>query len=802
MIRHLLTLTFRNYARHKISFLVNLTSLSVGIAAVLFIYLWVADEQRVDKFFDNDTRLYQVMNNMTFSQDIQTFDVTPIPLAPALAEEMPEVEYAVSVNDFFSWGSREGILSNSEKHIKATGMHAGQDYFHIFSYPLLAGSKASVLADKNGIVISDRLAEMLFSSAEASMGQMLEWEHPDFKGAFQVAGVFQAPTTHTTAQFDVIFPLDVLLENDRWAGEWTGCYAQTYLLLKAGTDIDQFNQKIAHFQQTKNERLDQFELFAQRYSDRYLNGNYENGQIAGGRISYVKLFSMVGLFILLIACINFMNLSTARASLKLKEIGVKKTIGATRKALIVQFLADALIVSFLAFQVAWVVVSLFLPFLNELTGKQMELQIDFEQGLVIGGIILFTGLLAGSYPAFYLSGFTPQTVLKGKLNKETGVSWVRRGLVVFQFAISAIFIVGLLVVNEQIEFTQTKNLGYDRDNIISFRWKGDLYSEWAVREQGKSNQQFETFMQQMKETSGVVNAASMTGSIVNHMYGQSGISWTGDESERDFLFQSPVIGPGMIETLDIELLAGRTFSREHPDDVTKVILNEAAVQLMRLEDPIGKTMGYNGGSEIIGVVKDFHYGSLRQSVDPLFFRYEPNGRDILVKIKGGTEKSTMEQLKDLHQEFLPRHPFEFTFMDQDYQALYESENQVATLSNYMAAIAIIISCLGLFGLATFTAERRSKEIGIRRIIGASVMDIMGMLSKDFTKTILVAIAIALPTSFLILRNWLNGFVYKVELQWEFFAAAGLLTLLIAWLTIGFQTFKAASINPIEYLQDE
>ena len=802
MIRHLLTLTFRNFARHKTSFLVNLTSLSVGLACILLIYLWVADELGVDKFFQDDSRLYQVMNNMTFSQDIQTFDVTPVPLAAALAEEMPEIEYAVSVNDFFSWGSREGILTKGEVHFKATGAHASQDYFQIFSYPLLAGSKESVLAEKTGMVLSKNLALALFPSVEASMGQTVDWDHPDFEGPFQVSGVFEAPPASATTQFDVIFHLDVLLENDQYASEWNGCYAQTYLLLKEGTDIEQFNQKIAKFQETKNENLSQFELFAQRYSDRYLYSHYENGQVAGGRIAYVKLFSLIGLFILIIACINFMNLSTARASLKIKEIGVKKTVGATRKALIFQFLFDALLVSLLAFQVALVVVSLLLPQFNALTGKQMELQFGFQQSLVIGMIVLFTGLIAGSYPAFYLSGFNPMTVLKGKLNKATGVAWVRRGLVIFQFAVSAIFIVGLLVVNEQIEFTQTKNLGYDRDNILSFSWRGDLYSEYAVREEGQSNQQFETFMQKLRALPGVVNASSMTGSIVNKMYGQSGITWSGDDSERNFLFQSPVIGPEMIETLGIELLAGRTFSLEHGDNARSVILNEAAVKLMGLEDPVGKSMGYNGGSEIIGVVKDFHYGSLRQSVDPLFFRFEPNGRDILVKIKGGTELETMKQLSELHGEFLPRHPFEYTFMDQDYQDLYESENQVASLSNYMAAIAIIISCLGLFGLTTFTAERRSKEIGIRRIIGASILDIMRMLSRDFTKTILVAIAIALPVSFLILSQWLNDFVYKVDLQWEFFAVAGLATLLIAWLTIGLQTFKAANINPIEYLQDE
>ncbi len=802
MLKHYLIITYRSLLRHKSSFLINLIGLSTGLACVLLIYLWVDDELSIDQFFENDRRLYQVMNNLAFSQDIETEGVTPVPLAAALVNEMPEVEYAVSVNDFSTWGSQEGILSNGQKHIKARGAHASKDYFHVFSYELIQGDKDQVLTDPLGVVLSDKMAHKLFQTTDDVVGKPLEWQHPDFEGPFYVSGIFAAPPSNANVQFDVIFHIDVLLENDRWAREWTGCYAQTYLLLQEGTNLEQFNAKIADFQKSKDERLGVFTLFAQKYSSRYLFDQYENGRQAGGRITYVRLFSLLALFILLIACINFMNLSTARASLKVKEIGVKKTVGATRKSLIIQFLSESMVATFLASQIALIWVTLLLPQVNELTGKQLTLKLSVDQFLVMTGIVLFTGLLAGSYPAFYLSGFKPMTVLKGKLNKSTGVLWVRKGLVVFQFAISVLFITGLLVMNEQIKYTQTKNLGYDRDNVLSFHWKGDLFNHREVSDEGKSNEQFETFMQELNNLPGVVIASSMDGSIIDRVYGQSGISWSGHEAERDFLFQSPVVGPKVIELLGIELAAGRTFSLARGDDYSKVILNEAAAKMMGMNDPIGETFPWNNGVEIIGVVKDFHYGSLHNSVEPLFFRFVPRGRDILVRIQAGTEKTTLERMQDLHQQFLPRYPFEFTFMDQDYQAMYESDNQVATLSNYLACIAIIISCLGLFGLAAFSAERRVKEIGIRRIIGASIWNIMKMLSTEFTKMVAVAIVIALPLSYLVFKRWLDGFAYKIELQWWFFVGAAVITLLIAWLTIGFQTFKVASVNPVEHLRDE
>ncbi|WP_299533457.1 ABC transporter permease [Ulvibacterium sp.] len=802
MLRHNIVLFFRNIKKNQSSFLINTIGLSTGLACTLLIGLWVFDELRVDKFHKKDAQLYQVMQNFQFDDDIETEGRTPVPLGEALLAEMPEVEHAVAINDFFSWRSREGILSDGDNHIKAVGWHAGSDFFDVFSHKLLQGDKDEVLAGKNGIVLSQSLAKRVFGTQDNIIGKTLEWKHPSFEGAYQVTGVFENPPANATAQFDFLISMEILLEKDRWAKGWGSSYAETFLTLKKGTDVEQFNKKIEGFLNTKDNSDDNATLFVQQYSKKYLYGQYENGVPVGGRIAYVRLFSIIALFILLIACINFINLSTALASRKMKEIGIKKTVGANKGTLIVQFLGESMLMVVLSLVVAILFVVLFLPQFNEIAGKQLHLNMDFYQVLFIVGIVLLTGLVSGIYPAFYLSGFKTVTVLKGKFKTSLEEVWARKGLVIFQFALSIIFIIGLLVIDDQIKYTQTKNMGYDRDHIISFQWKGALYDQWNGLLEGKSNERFYVFMSELREVPGVVHATNMTGNILNEIYGQSGISWRGEDSDRDFLFQSPVVGYDFIETLGIALKEGRTFSGDYHDDYSKIILNEAAVKKMGLQDPVGQTIDMNGGSQIIGVVGDFHYGSLHNQVEPLIFRLDPHGRNIMVKIKAGTERATLERLEKFYQGFLAEYPFEFTFMDDDYQTLYESESRVAVLSKYFAGLAILISCLGLFGLATFNAERRRKEIGIRKVLGQSTAQVTMMLSGQFAKLVLVSVCVALPMAYILTNNWLSGFAYRIPLRAWYFLGAGLAALVVALLTVGSQAIQAANRNPVNALRDQ
>ena len=598
--------------------------------------------------------------------------------------------------------------------------------------------------------------------------------------------------------------MDVLLDNDPYASSWGGGYASTYLVLNEGTAAHVFSEKINQYVNQKNGASNSISFFLQPFSSKHLYGNYENGVQVAGRIIYVRLFALLAFFILLIACINFMNLSTAKATLKLKEIGVKKTFGAERGALIIQFLGESIMMVFMATVLAFGLVYLGLPQMNAITDKSLDLVLQGQDILTIMGIVLGTGLLAGVYPAIYLSGFKPLSVLKGKLNKATGALWLRKGLVTFQFALSLMFLLGLIIVNKQISFIQNKNLGYNRNNVISFLWKGELYDQWnGLGEEGNSNQSFETFMAELRRIPGVAYASNMGGDILDEVYGQSGVDWEGKKEGDAGFFKSPVIGYDLIETLGIELKEGRTFSEAYDDDYSKVILNEKAVAMMGLDDPLNTKIRVNSGADqVIGVVSNFHYGSLHQAIQPLIFRFDPHGRNILIKMNAGAERNTLAEIKKLHQKILPGFEFDYQFMDEEYAQLYASENRVAVLSKYLAAIAIIISCLGLLGLVAFSAERRAKEISIRRVLGASFLGILGLLSKDYAKLIFLSIFVATPLTYLLAINWLNGFVEHIELHWAYFILSACVLLLIAGITICLQSLKVARGNLRDYLQGE
>lgn len=805
MLRHFLVLTLRNFYRNKTAFFINLIGLSTGLACVLLIYLWVNDELSVDKFHENDTELYAIKHNLGMGGGIKTLRHSPTPLAAALADEIPEVDMAVAVNDFFHWRNQLGLLTVDDQSLEAKGLIASKDYFKVFSYPVLQGDVESILADKNGIAISAELAAKLFGTSENIIGRQIEWNHTGFSGLFQVSGVFEAPPAHSTTDFEVVFHLDMLLDNDEWAGNWTNGYAENFVVLKDGADVAQFNSKIKELMVSKDPLNKYSTLFAQQYSKQYLFGRYEDGQAHGDRIMYVRLFSLIALMILLIACVNFMNLSTAKASLKMKEIGVKKAIGASRASLAKQFIGESMILSFLGLLVASQIVVLFLPLFNKISAKDIELTLSGGILSAFVGITILTGLIAGSYPALYLSGFKPVMVLKGQLRTSWGELWIRKGLVVFQFALSLAFIVGLLVINQQVKYAQNKNMGYERDNVITFQWKGEVYDNWSgLGEEGKSNANFYSFLDQLRSLPGVRFASNISyGNILDNIAGQSGASWSGQDSDAGFLFKSPVVGYDFIETLGINLVAGRSFSRDHADHYYKVVLNETAIKMMGFKDPIGKTFKMNGGDcEIIGVVEDFHYGSLYNAVEPFIFRFDINGSILTAKIKPGTTQATLARIEKLHSEFLPGNSFEYSFLDQDYQAQYESDMRVATLSKYFAGLAIIISCLGLFGLAAFLAERRKKEIGIRKVLGSSVIKIVQLLSSDFTKTVLIAIAISAPVSYLLASYWLANFTDSIQLNLWFFILPSLLVLFIAWCTVSLQTIRAAQVNPVICLKEE
>jgi ABC-type antimicrobial peptide transport system permease subunit len=792
MIRHNLLITYRNFLRYKSSFFINLIGLSSGLTCTLLIYLWVLDELSMDKFHEKDSQLFQVFQNLNTGNGIETIEYTPGPLAMALAEEIPEVELTVSVVPSY-WFPTRGIIASDDIRFKVSPQYVSRDFFNVFTYPLVEGNRKEVLADKHAILLSESLCTRLFHTTANVIGKTVQWSHLEgISGEYFVTGVFKDVSSNSTARFDVLFNYDLFLEKRPNLQYWGNSDPCTYVLLKRGTDLDAFNAKIEGLKRQKTQNPEEGTLVALPYSSKYLYGHYqlERGGYGGGRIQYVRLFSIIAVFILAIACINFMNLSTARASRRLKEIGIKKAVGAGRRTLVYQHLSEAMLMAFLSLLVSIAVVYMLLPGFNLITAKHLSLNFDKTLLLSLASIVAFTGLAAGSYPALYLSGFNPVAVLKGKLATSAGEVWMRRGLVIFQFALSIILIASVLVVYKQIQFIQSKNLGYNRDNIISFEmeWKG----EGSLL----------PFLAETSRIPGVISNSCYYHNLLGDHGGTSDVHWDGKDPNLNVHYANLEVGFDFIETLGIEMAEGETFSRDISPE-RQIIFNEDAIEKMGIEDPVGKTVRLWGEEkQIVGVARNFNFESLYKDIKPCFFQVIPELPSAILKIKGGTEQTTLEQLEKLYQKFSPGLPFEYRFLDADYQAIYAAEQRVGVLSRYFAAVAILISSLGLFGLAAFTAERRVKEIGIRKILGATNFGIVSLLSGDFTKMVLIAIGVALPISYMIGLKWLEDFAYRINLEWWFFISAGAAALLIAWLTVSLQTIKAASTNPSECLRNE
>jgi predicted permease len=787
MFRHNFLLAYRSFKRYRSSFFINLVGLSTGMTCAILIYLWVSDELKVDKFNAKGDRLYSAMEHRKRSTGIWTSPTTPGPMAEALTAEYPEIEMVTQA----TWPQGNEVTSG-ETNFNALGRFAGKDFFKMFSYRLLQGNENQQLVDNQAIVISDQLAMKLFGSVDGCIGKTIQLNH---KEDVHVTGVFEHMPLNASDQFEFVRPFETYHLENKWIDSWGNTGLLTHVLLKPGVDINTFNGKIADFVNRKtNNEITYRTLFMKKYSEKYLYGNYENGVLTGGRITYVKLFSIVSVFILLIACVNFMNLSTARATRRMKEIGIKKAIGSGRKLLIAQYLSESVLMSFIALLVALLMVFLLLPKFNEVTSKFLTLRLEPNAIALLLGITLFTGLVSGSYPALYLSGFNSVAVLKGKLKSSFVEAMARKGLVVFQFTLSIIFIVSVLVVYRQVEFVRSASLGYNKSNLISFMLSGALQD---VRKQ-------ELLIEQAKRIPGIESASSMNHNLTGHNGGTSGVEWQGKDPQDRTEFERFFVNYDMIETLGLEMADGRSYSRDFLSDTLGIIFNENAIAFMGMKDPIGKTVKLWGQErKIIGVVKDFHYESLHETYKPVFIVLAPNETyRFVARLTAGKEKEALDQLASLYSSINPGFIFDYTFVDATYQAQYAGEERVATLSKYFAALAILISCLGLFGLAAFTAERRLKEIGIRKVLGSSEFGIVYLLSRDFTQIVMIAIVLAIPISYYISQTWLSTFAFRIPLEYWFFVAAGASGLFIAWFTVGFQALRAARVNPTQCLKNE
>lgn len=788
MIKNYLKVAWRNLWRNKFFSVINILGLALGMACSVLIFLWIQNELSIDNYHTNGSRLFAVYERQFYDNKVQGQYNTPGILPDEMKKIIPEVQYATGFS-----GGNDNTFRVGNKILKLNGAYAGPDFFKMFTYPLLQGNPQTALNSPVSIAISRKMANEFFKNPQEAIGKTIRYEN---KSDFTITAVFEDLPENTSDKFEyVVNWFDFLKEND-WAKKWDNNGPATFVMLRADANPDLVNKKITRFMDTYNKPVPAFreEIGLQKFGDLYLHGHFTNGVIDGGRIEYVNLFSIVAVFILLIACINFMNLTTARSVKRAREIGVRKVVGAVRSVLIRQFIGEAVLLTFIAVVISVVLVVCLLPVFNSVTQKQIVYPFaHFYFWLWLIGLTFITGIISGSYPALFLSAFNPVNVLKGAVKLSSGATWFRKGLVVFQFVLSVVLIVGTIVVSKQINYIQTKNLGYDRENMIYVPIEGDLKTNYSV------------FKDEALKMPGVQSVTRITNTPTNFGSSTGNVKWDGKDPNVNIEFTQVSVGYDFIKTLRLKLASGRDFSKDFPTDSLSFMLNESGLKRVGYTNPVGKPITMWGKKgKIIGIVKDFHFSSLHEPIKPLIIRFGEQEKfgNILVRTKAGQTKQALASLENLHRQLNPNFMFTYTFSDEEYLKLYKSEQVVGRLSNGFAFLAIFISCMGLLGLAMFTAEQRVKEIGIRKVLGASVGSLFKLLSKEFIMLVLIALLIASPIAWYAMNKWLQNYSYRTTMEWWVFALSGLIAVIVALVTVSFQSAKAALMNPVKSLRSE
>jgi len=790
MIKNYFKIAWRNLLHNKTFSLINIFGLALGMTCSLLIMLWLKDELKKDKFHANDKRLFRVMENQYYSGDISTFPSSPGILAENIVKDVPEIEMASQM----LW-EEQPLFTVGDKFDKEKGRYVQKDFLRMFSFKLAKGDAGTALARPDAVVISKSLADKYFKG-EDPIGKMIKIDN---KENVIVTGVLDEIPELSSLKFDFLLSYDIWFKKNDWAKEWDNNGPRCYVMLAPNASVDKVNAKIKNYIKSKKKDSN-VELFLQNYGESYLYSNWDNGKQAGGRIEYVRIFSVVAIIILLIACINFMNLATARSLRRAREIGVRKVVGAGKRQLVAQFIGESTFVSFLAILLSLLIVALIIPSFNELTDKKLSIDLtDPSFLLILLGLTVVTGVISGSYPALFMSTLRPIVVLKGILKFKAGATYFRKGLVVFQFALSIILILGMIVIYRQINFINNKNLGFAKEDLLYMPLEGPMAKN------------FMAFKEELLKQPGIKNISSAQSSPLEVGSSTQGVRWPGKDTTKLILFSNNPITYDYLKTMGIELIAGRDFDPSFSLDTMNYLVNEAAARKIGYKDPVGKelTMWGDKGT-IIGLMKDFHHNSLHVPIEPLILRLFKGSwvseggywGNVIIRTENGKSKQAIASMEKVFKQFNPGFPFKYYFTDDEIAKNYKAEHTVSKLSKYFAFLAIFISCLGLFGLVTFTAEQKTKEIGIRKVLGASVTGIVRMLSKDFLKLVLIATIIAFPVAWWLMHTWLDDFAYRIDIGWWVFVVAGIAALLIALLTISFQSIKAAIANPVKSLRTE
>lgn len=786
MFRNYIKIAWRNLWKNKAYSFINIFGLAIGITCACLILLWVEDEVDYDKSIPDKELVFSIPSNQKYDGEWRTFtEATPGPLAAALKSEIPEITESARKRD------KNFLLSVGDKSINSEGSYADADIFNIFGLELIAGNSAETFKNKNSVVITEKIASIFFGKSQDAIGKNIQFDN---NSNYTVTGVIKDFPQNTSHSFDWLVPFENFTDGKEWTQEYGSNFTNTFVKLAAGSDVEKVNEKVKAILPAKTGDAET-EAILFSANDWHLRNKFVNGKIDGGRIEYVRLFSFIALIILIIACINFMNLSTARSEKRANEVGMRKALGSGKKQLIFQFLTEAVITAFISGIFSVVLLTALIPQFNSLIDKNLSLAFTEPiHFLPILFITLFCGIISGLYPAFYLSSFKPIEVLKGSRRQSGSASFTRKTLVVIQFSISIIFIISTILVYQQVQHVKNRNLGMVKENLIEM-----------PAANGNIIKNFKSIEQELKSSGLVESAALMNSQILSGGNNTSGVDWQGKPTDADILISIRTVTPQFFNTAGMKIKEGKGFGTSEAVDSIKVLISESFAKLMNTDNVVGNTIDYNGQILTInGVVNDFLYGDMYGTSDPVMFYHQAEGADYMyIKPAVGVEiNKTLAAIENVLKTQNPGFPFEYRFVDEAFNERFKSEQLVENLSQIFAVLAIIISCLGLFGLSAFTAEQRRKEIGVRKVLGSNVLGIVKLLSKDFLMLVVLAILISVPISWYFMQNWLQGFAYRIDIKLWVFAIAGLSAVLIALITVSFQAIKAALANPVKSLRTE
>lgn len=787
MISNYLRIGWRNICRHKLYSGINIGGLALGLAVGILLLIWVQDELSFDRFHKNGSSIYKLSVTFKSGNDVQTWGQMPGALAPAAVRNVAGVQGAVRLMGAYQMSQ---YTYGNKDFYDVQDAFVDPSFFTMFSFPMFKGS---VFSNNQSIVITRSAARKYFGTEDA-VGKMIQLNKKD---NYTVSGIIEDFPVNSSIHCDVLFPFDILIKNftpgEMWKSlenDWGDFYYTTYLQLAPNADVKKIAQQLAILRpESKPDPNASYNV--QPLHDLHLY----NPDLSEGGIKIVRIFFIVAIVILLIACVNYVNLSTARALQRAGEIGVRKMVGAARRQLFLQFLWESALVFVMALMLAILIMVMIIPFYNDLTGKHLSLSVNNMQMIMaIGVSMLLTLLVAGIYPAILLSSFDPLKTLKGRITLGKSNISFRKALVVLQFVIATVLIISTLIVGQQLQYIRSKALGYDKENVFQF-------------DPGKAEPHFASVAQEMAAIPGVRGVAGATQSLLDISSSTGDTKWDGKTDDQSMIIHAIGSDKAFLDVMNFKLVSGVNFTDSKADS-GHYIINETAAKLMGMKDAVGKRFSlWENEGIIIGVVKDFHFASLHEKIAPLVFYYGggtnvPTGYRMYVRTSGKDAQKAIDAAAKIYARYNGDYPFGYSFLDAELDKIYRTDQRTGRLFNYFAGIAIFICCLGLFGLATFATAQRVKEIGIRKVLGASVMNIVTLLSSDFLKIVMIAILLSVPVAWYIMYKWLEDYAYRVGIDWKVFAAAGMIAIFIALFTVSFQAIKAAIMNPVKSLKSE